>query len=99
MGHTLYYANRMDLINMVPCNDLSSSRYCLANPGEEYLIYLPDGGEVAVDLSAVSGTFAVEWFNPETGEAISSEAIGGGEIEKLSAPFSGDAVLYILKLM
>jgi hypothetical protein len=89
----------MDLINMVPRNDLSSSRYCLADPGREYLIYLPDGGEAVVDLSAASGTFAVEWFNPETGEAISSEAIDGGKIRKLVTPFDGDAVLYILKLM
>lgn len=87
----------MDLIDMVPRNDLASSGYCLANPGKEYLIYLPNGGEVVVDLSTVSGTFAVEWFNPETGEAISSEAIDGGKSEKLVTPFDGDAVLYILK--
>jgi len=97
MGHTLSYANRMDLINMVPRNDLSASRYCLADPGKEYLIYLPDGGEVIVDLSSASGTFTVEWFNPETGEAISSEAISGGKSERIVAPFSGDTVLYIRK--
>lgn len=30
--------------------------YCPANPGNEYLIYLPAGGTVTVDLSAVNGT-------------------------------------------
>ena len=41
MGHTLAYANRMNLAAMTPRDDLASSGYCLANPGEEYLIYLP----------------------------------------------------------
>jgi hypothetical protein len=98
LGYTMRYAKKMNLAEMIPHNDLASTQYCLANPGKEYLIYLPDGGEVAVDLSATSGTFAVEWFNPETGEAISSEAISGGEIKKLVTPFDSDAVLYILKL-
>jgi len=99
MGHTLSHANRMDLMSMVPRNDLSSSRYCLADPGKEYLIYLPDGGEVIVDLSAASGAFTVEWFNPKNGEAISSEAINGGKSETFIVPFDGDAVLYIRKLI
>jgi len=41
MGHTLTYAHRMDLMSMVPRTDLASSTYCLANPGVEYLVYLP----------------------------------------------------------
>ena len=41
MGHTLAYANRMNLATMTPRDNLASSGYCLANPGEEYLIYLP----------------------------------------------------------
>ena len=98
LGYSMRYAKKMNMAEMIPHNNLASTQYCLANPGNEYLIYLPDGGEVAVDLSATSGTFAVEWFNPETGEAISSEAISGSEIKKLVTPFDGDAVLYILKL-
>ena len=38
---TLAYANRMNLSSMRPRGDLASSGYCLANPGEEYLIYVP----------------------------------------------------------
>jgi len=41
MGYTLTYSKRVDLASMVPRNDLSSSMYCLANAGREYLIYLP----------------------------------------------------------
>lgn len=37
MGHTLRYANRMNLKDMLPRGDLATTAYCLANPGEEYL--------------------------------------------------------------
>lgn len=41
MGQTLTVAKRIDLARMIPRNDLASTEYCLANPGVEYLIYLP----------------------------------------------------------
>ena len=41
MGQTLRYANRMNLAAMAPRNDSCSSRYCLVDPGVEYLVYLP----------------------------------------------------------
>lgn len=41
MGDTLAYAERMNLADMFPSSYLSSTGYCLANPGSEYLIYLP----------------------------------------------------------
>jgi hypothetical protein len=41
MGHTLAYANRMNLTTAVPHGNLASSGYCLADPGEDYLVYVP----------------------------------------------------------
>jgi hypothetical protein len=49
---------------------------------------------VKVDLSAASGALSVEWFNPATGEIIAVETTGGS-IQEFTAPFSGDAILYI----
>jgi len=97
MGYTLKYANRMNLVDMVPRNELASTKYCLANPGSEYLVYLPSGGAVTVDLSAAKGSLFVEWFNPTTGATIKGKKITGGAERKLTAPFSGDAVLYIAR--
>ncbi len=95
MGYTRKLANRMNLVEMVPRNDLSSTKYCLANPGSEYLVYLPSGGTVTVDLSAASGALLVEWFNPTTGETVKGDETTGGAKRDFTAPFSGDAVLYI----
>jgi hypothetical protein len=80
---------------MTPRNELSSSEYCLANPGHEYLVYLPEGGEVTVDVSAAKGAMTVEWFNPRTGEKLAGVKVDGGAKRPFHAPFQGDAVLYL----
>ncbi len=38
MGYTLAFANRLDLAKCLPNNRLASTEYCLANPGQEYLV-------------------------------------------------------------
>jgi hypothetical protein len=95
LGTTRRYAQKMNLAAMTPRGELASSRYCLADPGKEYLVYLPDGGEVTVDLTAASGALAVEWFDPRTGSAMKRERTAGGDRRRFQAPFTGDAVLYL----
>ena len=95
MGLTLSLAKRMNLAKMVPHNKLASTLYCLANPGSEYLVYLPEGGQVTVDLTSTQGTFAVEWTHPVDGTVTPGEMALGGDKRAFKAPFSGDAVLYI----
>lgn len=98
MGYTLRYANRMNLAHMEPRPELASSTYCLANVSNdnpEFLVYIPAGGVVTVDLRNISGSLRVEWFNPANGQAITGSNITANTFQKLSAPFSGDAVLYL----
>jgi len=96
MGYTLRMAQRINLTEMIPHNALASSAYCLANPGKEYLVYLPEGNEVIVNLSAAAGNFAVEWFNPNTGETKTTDEISGGNKQKFISPFgTDDSVLYL----
>ena len=124
MGYTLTYARKMDLKSMIPRNDLCSTEYCLANPGKEYLIYLPAqeywgsgwfhrlglhklfnratklvgwNERAIVDLTAYSGTFRAEWFNPRSGETIDGGFTDAGTKRSFTSPFAGDAVLYIHK--
>ena len=40
---------------MTPANELASTKFCLADAGREYLIYLPRGGAATVDVSAAKG--------------------------------------------
>ena len=97
MGQTLKTANRINLAEMTPHGDLASSKYCLANPGNEYIMYLPKGGDVTVDLRNAPGAFAAEWIPPTEGNITPGGKIEGGARRAFKSPFSGDAVLYIHK--
>jgi hypothetical protein len=99
MGDTRRYAERMNLAAMTPHPELASSRYCLANPGEEYLVYLPQGGSVTLNLRAGRGDFGVEWFLPQVDRTIAgARPLSGGDYAVTVAPFTGDAVLRLKRL-
>jgi hypothetical protein len=94
MGSTMTYANRMNLVAMTPQPALSSTGYCLANPGAEYLVYQPSGKPFTVDLMA--GTYQFEWFDPITNRISSSGALSVSDGNHSFSPaLSGDAVLYL----
>lgn len=68
-----------------------NSAYCLAQAGQLYLVYLPKGGTVPLDLSAAPGTYSVSWFNPRTGgDLLPGEKITGGTPLTLQAPSNDD---------
>jgi hypothetical protein len=94
MGHTRSYSARMNLAGMTPLNALSSTRYCLASAGQEYLVYQPDNGSFTVNIAG--GAYAYEWFNPATGSIAGAGTVGavGGD-QSFTPPFSGPAVLYL----
>lgn len=97
MGYARSYAERINLARMVPCNHLCLSTFCLADPGREYLCYLPNGGKTAVDLSKARGELCAEWFHPGKGKVVKTQKVAGGDIRHFTPPFRGDAVLYIFR--
>jgi hypothetical protein len=97
MGNTRGYALRVNLMSMVPHDEMASSQYCLANPGQEYLVYLPEGDEVTLDLSGAPGTFAAEWMHPVKGNIVRGGTVQGGKKLNFAVPFPGAAVLYVRK--
>jgi len=106
MGYTRMYAERMNLAAMRPRDDLSSTRYCLAKPGVEYLVYKPAADEsrpsetgrdeASITVKLKPGEYEYEWFDPEQGKVVSTGTIrANGSEQTLRAPFKGDAVVYI----
>jgi hypothetical protein len=68
-----------------------NSRYCLALPGELYLVYLPRGGQATLDLSGTTGDFDVSWFDPRSGGPLGPAAgVEGGAPAALVAPGDDD---------
>jgi len=65
--------------------------FCLAKRGAVYALYLPEGGDIELDLPA-GRDFLVAWWNPTQGRLgtfTHPVRIGGGR-RKLSAPKPGD---------
>ncbi|HEX8199962.1 MAG TPA: DUF4038 domain-containing protein, partial [Isosphaeraceae bacterium] len=70
---------------MEPHDELASGgAYCLAEPGRQYLVYLPSGGATTVQLA--EGRYRASWFDPLTGR---SEAIGVASGPAWSSPARG----------
>jgi hypothetical protein len=92
--HTRRYAERMDLASAVPQSALSSTGYCLAAPGREYLVYQPGEGSFTVDLGAAGGNLSVEWFDPVACKAAPGGCAPGGGVRGFTAPFA-PSVLYL----
>lgn len=70
-----------------PTND--TSKFCLAKPGELYLVYLPRGGTTELDLSGAPGAFHVRWFNPRAGGPLLAGSVAhvqGGSRVHLGPP-------------
>ncbi len=95
MGQTLTYARKVNLAAMTPQNKLSSTAYCLARPGSEYVVYQPAPGK-KFTVTLVAGTYAFEWFDPAAGVVASTGTLTSGTGSRaFSAPFAGDAVLHL----
>lgn len=80
--------------------------FCLAKPGEEYVVYLRYGGtaKIAMDTQAAAKKYRYNWFNPSSGKVYDSKLIQGKEILQFNCPdgYPGvpdykDWVLYICK--
>ena len=102
MGDTLHYAEKVNLIEMEPRTDLSSTGYVLANPGQEYLVLQPAEAADPFTVKLEPGTYAVEWFSVNQRETqidgqVMVDSVGD---PKFMTPFSepGPAVLYLRKV-
>jgi hypothetical protein len=97
LGHARHYALRMHLALARPRSDLASTRYCLAAPGREYLVYQPGKGSFTVDLRSAPGRLRVEWFEPASGTR-SFAWVQGGAVRSFTPPFGGSTVLFVRRI-
>jgi hypothetical protein len=95
LGRTRIYAQKMNLAGMTPQSSLSSTGFCLANSGSEYLVYQPSSG-TAFRVNLTSGTYSYEWYDPSSGVIVATGFVtASGGNQSFTAPFRGDAVLYL----
>ncbi|HET6516217.1 MAG TPA: hypothetical protein VFG09_13735, partial [Thermodesulfovibrionales bacterium] len=87
---------KMNLAAMTPRDELSSTTYCLADPGREYLVYQTES-DTPFHLYLKAGAYRYEWFNPDKGTIVStgSSIFPQDRSTSFAPPFPGDAVLYV----
>ena len=99
LGYTRQYADRMNLVRMTPQPSVASTGNALATFATnetEVLVYAPAAGSFTVNLAGTRATLRVEWLDPATGAVtVAPSVTGGSGVQTFTAPFSGDAVLYL----
>ena len=94
MKLTAEFAGRMDMSTMKPDSVVASTRFCLANPGQEYVLFVPKERS-ELDLTGRPGKFHAEWTHPTEGFVVKDHDYEGGKKQVLWSPFYGDAIVHL----
>ena len=102
MGDTRRFAEQMNLIRMQPRDDLSSTGYALANPGQEYLVLQPSGVAGSFTVLLEPGTYSAEWFSIKGRQTLpgNETTVESAKATSFSAPSEafGPTVLYLKRV-
>ena len=92
-AHNIPFWEMNNADELIGNDDHGISGYCLAKPDAVYLVYLPEGGEGRIDLSAASGEYDVHWFNPRDGGDLQAgpiKTVRAGESAVFGTPPSDE---------
>lgn len=96
IGMAANYANRMDLANMHPRDDLASTTYCLAHPGHEYLVFKPGTGSFEVEGLKAGRKYRIEWYQVARRRIMTGRSLTvSASAQRFETPFE-NAVLYLV---
>ncbi len=97
MTRARQFIENLPFNEMRPCNARLSDKdqYCFGKEGDVYAVYLPQGGQVTIDLSGVGGNYDASWFDPRTGAASDAGSVGGGGSRSFTPPGGQDWVLLL----
>ena len=72
--------------------------YLTCEPGEQYVVYFPDGGRVGLDLGDAAGRFRVRWLDVEAGDWRDAGPADGPRRLDLEAPGEGHWVALVTRI-
>jgi hypothetical protein len=96
MGFARWLSERVDLASLTPQNNLASTKYCLANPGIEYLVYQPQSGAKGISVKLRDGTYAAEWTDLNSGRVVkvkNLQAVAGENT--IVSPLENPSILHL----
>ena len=68
---------------MKPTDELVSAGYCLANPGQEYIVFLNEANPFTLKLEGLGQPLKAEWYHPFTGERVNAGQLDRGSSEMI----------------
>lgn len=79
-----------------PFSDVTGNATALADSDKWYVIYVPHGGEISVQLAGAKGALKARWFNPRSGEFGPPMPVQRSDRQaKFTAPDTNDWTLLI----
>jgi Family of unknown function (DUF6298) len=75
MGDTARFARQLNLIEMEPRGELSSTGFVMANEGREYAVLQPTGTTDPFTVTLERGTYEAEWFSIEARESLQGDPV------------------------
>jgi hypothetical protein len=97
LGYARALAERVNLAAMTPHDELASTKCCLADPGSEYLVYVPKQARATVDLGLAKTRLEVDWLDCDTWARTFADHVDGGEKREFKSRLAADAVLHLYR--
>ena len=93
-------ADFFDIFDSQPQNHLLSEHaddeaYALAQPGQQFAVYFPDGGDVILDVSSTQGSLELRWLDINNSTWQEPQQVDNSRSLPLHAPGDGDWVVVI----
>ena len=95
-AHMVRFFTSFEWWKVDPHDELvNGGAFCLAEPNQRYIVYLPHGGNVEIKLGP--GRYENQWFNPRTGEYNALPDADGPVWTSPVAPDQEDWVLTLVR--
>ena len=96
MGRARLLARQVGLRHARPMPQVCSTRFCLAAPGREYVVFDPTGAGFSVDLGR-RASFRIRWIRPVAGPSVVTAPRRLAGRIRLHAPWIGPAVAHLTR--
>jgi len=95
LGAAVALGRELDLAASRPDREAASTGHCLAERGEWYLVFAPDGEAFSVDLTGDSRRFTAAWLDPAGAGRVAGGEVEGGGVRTMTPPAAGAALLLL----
>jgi len=95
VGKSVAYSGKLDLANVTPREDLASTRFCLAKPGYQYVVYQPGDGPITVSGLRAGTSYYYELYGAEQSKVVTEGCIQASASSESFRSVGKGTVLYI----